>query len=122
MYRLIVSITLLIGAGAVSAEEFATKRTSGDISFALTPRTTADHALVVEVQADTHSGNLADLDLAQLFSLQIGGSVYRPVAATRLGGHHGQASVTFDVGPDLDRFTITIATVRGMAGQRLEWP
>jgi hypothetical protein len=122
MYRFIISSVLLIAAGAVSAEEFATKKTSGDVSFALTPRTTAERELIVEVRADTHSGDLADLDLARLISLETGGSVYRPVAATRLGGHHGQASVTFEVGPDVARFALTIGAVRGMAEQRLEWP
>lgn len=122
MNRFVMSIALLAVAYTVWAAEFSTKRTAGDISFALTPRTTAENHLVVDVRADTHSGDLADLDLSQLVSVEIDGSVYQPIAATRLGGHHGSASVTFDIGVDLDRFTVAIGAVRGMDEQRLDWP
>lgn len=101
---------------------YPTRSSRGDISFDLTPRLTGDDQLVVNVRANTHSGDLADLDLKTLVSLQAEGRTHHPIAATGLRGHHAAGSVTFALDARPERFAITMATVRGMGEQRFEWP
>jgi hypothetical protein len=81
-----------------------------------------DGQLVLDLRADTHSGDLADLDLEALVALWVNGDSLRPVAATALAGHHSTGSVTFDPNGAPQGFAITIASVRGMEGLRFEWP
>lgn len=102
--------------------ELVTKSTQGDVSFDLTPRATDDGGLEVSVRANTHSGDLATLDLRTTMALDTGGRTYEPVEATRLEGHHAVATVRFEVSPVPDRFAVTIRAIRSMAAQRLEWP
>lgn len=84
---------------SASPAAYRTKSSRGDISFDLTPRVTDDGQLVVDLGANTHSGDLADLDLEALVSLVVDGESRRPVAATALGGHHSTGTVTFDADP-----------------------
>lgn len=102
--------------------ELATKSTQGEVSFDLTPRATPDEGLVVSVQANTHSGDLAQLDLGTAMVLEAEGRSYEAVEATRLAGHHAAATVRFDLRPVPERFAVTISGVRSMPSQRLEWP
>ena len=101
---------------------YETRSSQGDISFDVTPRVTEKGQLVVDLSANTHTGDLADLDLTALVSLLADDKTYRPVEATALEGHHSVASVTFDVDSLPSRFTVTIAATRGMEELRFEWP
>lgn len=107
---------------ADSTGTYATRTSRGNISYDLTPRLLDGGQLVVEVRATTHSGDLAELDLGALMSLEAGGKTYRPVAATALRGHHALGKVTFRVDAKPERFVITIGPARGMGEQRFEWP
>lgn len=124
---LLLLATLVIGCrsspdGIEDAGTLSTKSSRGDISFELTPKVQADGGLVVEVRASTHSGDLADLDLASLLSLHADGKTYRPNAATGLRGHHSSGTVTFAPEDKPEQFSITLASVRDMGEQRFEWP
>jgi len=109
-------------AEAPAGGPFSTRSTAGSVSLDLTPRLEANGHLSIAVRANTHSGDLADLDLASLMTLQVGSKTYRPTAAGRLGGHHASATVTFAVEGRPSRFSVTLAPVREMPEQRLEWP
>lgn len=110
------------GEDGPATVELVTKSTQGDVSFDLTPRTLADGGLEISVQANTHSGDLAQLDLRTAMALEAAGETWEPVEATALAGHHAAATVRFDVRPAPDRFAVTLSGVRGMPSQRLEWP
>ncbi len=103
------------------AAEYATRSSNGEVSLELTPHMT-NRGLVVDFHPETHSGELADIDLATVVKLEADGKTYSPVASTRMSGHHGDGSVTFDVKAPPGRFAVTISDVRGSGPQRFEWP
>ena len=101
---------------------YETRSSRGEISFDLTPREPADGRFTIDIRANTHSGDLADLDLRHIVALEAGGQIYRPASATKLGGHHAAGSVTFEIARVPDRFAVTIGGVRSMGALRFEWP
>ena len=103
------------------APTYATQTSAGEISFELTPRMDASR-LVVDVHSDTHSGDLAEIDLAKAFTLEIDGKSLKPVATKPLGGHHSDGFVAFDVGSAPKAFSLTISGVRSSRSVKLAWP
>ena len=103
-------------------QTYQTRSSEGDISFRLTPRVSTPGRLMIDVGADTHSGDLAEVNLQAVVALHVGGQAYRPVEVSSFVGHHAEGSVTFDVPDTPDRFAITIAGVRNMKELRFEWP
>lgn len=133
MRRLLILVALSLVAGTAACRAPAGKETAtpaayptrsseGDISFRLTPRPWTAGRLILDVQADTHSGDLAELTWRDVMTLQVGSHVYRPVEATAFSGHHAQGSVTFDVPEAPDRFAVTMSGIRRMDALRFEWP
>ena len=104
-----------------TAAEYETRTSSGDIAFRLTPRRSGGR-LILDIQADTHSGDLSELNLKDLVVLRADGRSYRPVESPSLTGHHAQGMVTFDVPGSSERLSITIAGVRGMSELTFDWP
>ncbi|HXK19077.1 MAG TPA: hypothetical protein VNG33_14795 [Polyangiaceae bacterium] len=100
---------------------YATRTSSGEVSFAITPRLEGSR-LVFNVHSDTHSGDLADLDLGKAFTLDADGKVYRPVETRAFRGHHSDGAVAFDVGTAPSRFSLTISGVRSAQDVKLAWP
>lgn len=122
-----LAVALLLSSACVSQgqaqdQAYETKSNEGEVSFELTPRATADGRLVVDLRANTHSGDLSELDLTALFSLLVGDETYRPVAVRGMQGHHSEGSVSFEIESTPESFTIAIAPVRGMKQQRFVWP
>jgi hypothetical protein len=78
--------------------------------------------LVVTVHSDTHSGDLAEIDLARAFTLDVGGKALKPVETKPLGGHHSDGFVAFDVGTAPEAFSLTISGVRSSRDVKLTWP
>ena len=122
------SVALALGCQARDSETattphiYQTRSSQGDISLRLTPRVSTPGRLTIDVAADTHSGDLAEVNLRGAMALRVNGQVYRPIEASSLAGHHAEGSVTFAL-PDVpDHFTITIAGVRNMDELRFEWP
>jgi len=127
---LVVSLQLLgcrtasdVAAGTApdpAAPTYATQTSSGEVSFQLTPRIEGGR-LIVNVHSDTHSGDLAEIDLTKAFTLEVDGKSLKPVATKPLGGHHSDGSVAFDVGSAPKTFTLTISGVRGSGDVKLGW-
>ena len=105
-----------------ASETYATRSNEGEVAFALTPRTATDGSLTIDIQANTHSGDLAEVDLRKVVTLQADGITYRPASATSLSGHHAAGSATFALARVPARFTVTMTGVRGMDTLRFEWP
>lgn len=118
---LLASLACSPTVGTAASGPYETRSSRGEISFDLTPRAPADGRFTVDIRANTHSGDLADLDLRQLVALEAAGQIYRPASATKLSGHHAAGSVTFEIARVPDRFTVTISGVRNMGELRFEW-
>ncbi len=99
---------------------YATRSVKGEVSLELTPQMT-NQGLVVTFHPETHSGDLADIDLAKV-RLEADGKTYEPLASKPMSGHHGDGSVTFDLKTAPQRFSITMGEVRGSGPLRFEWP
>lgn len=104
-----------------AAPTYATQTSAGEVSFELTPRMEGTR-LVVTVHSDTHSGDLAEIDLAKAFTLNADGKSLKPVETRPLGGHHSDGFVAFDVGSAPKAFSLTISGVRSSRDVKLVWP
>ena len=108
-------------APEASSSTYATRSSAGEVSFALTPRMEGTR-LIVNVHSDTHSGDLAEIDLAKAFTLEVAEKPYKPAESRRLGGHHSDGFVAFEVGSAPSRFSLTISGVRSLGEVKLQWP
>jgi len=129
MSRILVVFALILplqlfgcrAAPEAGSAGYATRTSSGEVSFDITPRLQGSR-LVFNVHSDTHSGDLADLDLGKAFTLDADGKVYKPTETRPLGGHHSDGAVAFDVGTAPSRFSLTISGVRSARDVKLDWP
>jgi len=119
---LVATVAYGSSAGTAAAGPFETRRSTGDVSFEVTPRAPADGRFIFDVRADTHSGDLAELDLRRIVTLEAGGKTLRPTSATSLNGHHASGSVTFEMAAAPDRFTLKMTGVREMDPIEFTWP
>jgi len=103
------------------APTYATQTSAGEVSFQLTPRMEGTR-LLVTVHSDTHSGDLADIDLAKSFTLGVDGKAFEAVETKPLGGHHSDGFVAFNVGAAPKSFSLTISGVRSSRDVKLTWP
>ena len=122
-FALILSLQLLCCRSAPEAgvPTYATRVSKGEISFALTPRMEGTR-LIVNIHSDTHSGDLAQLDLAKAVALDAGGKTFKPAETRPLAGHHADGFVAFEVGSAPSSFSLTISGVRSSPDVKLEWP
>jgi len=103
------------------APTYATRTSPGEVSFELTPRMEGTR-LIVNVHSDTHSGDLAQIDLSKAFALDAGGKTYKPAETRPLAGHHADGFVAFEVGSAPSSFSLTVSGVRSSPEVKLEWP
>ena len=119
---LLTGLACSSSATTAAARPYETRSNRGDVSFEVTPREPVDSSFTFDIKADTHSGDLAELDLTRVVRLEANGETYHPVRASKLRGHHATASVTFEIARVPARFTLAIATVRNMDEIRFDWP
>jgi hypothetical protein len=123
---------LLVGVGAPAAVAqttttsqaapvFQEKTSAGSITLRVRP-VWNDSILVFEITADTHSGDLAQLDFRKAVRLRLDGRDLEPVSATRLSGHHGKATVSFPLPAPPATFVLVIRAVGDVPERVLVWP
>lgn len=100
---------------------FPSRTNDGAISFTLTPRSEKGN-LVVEVRANTHSGDLATLDLTRAMVMEVEGKIFHPTMAGSLTGHHASTTVTFEPGVIPAAFAIKLASGRESGNLVFRWP
>ena len=127
LHLLIVAgaVTLLscsVNRGSPAGEEYATRSNEGDISFHLTPQAPVNGRMTVNLRADTHSGDLGEVDLRRAVALHADGKTYRPLSASTLSGHHASGAVVFEIERLPSKFSITITGVRKMGELKFDWP
>jgi hypothetical protein len=93
----------------------------GDAVVDLKPKASKDGKLVVSLSANTHSVDLGQFDLSKITTLEYQGKVFRPVRASRIGGHHTRSKIVFDIGEDITSFKIIIRGIPNIQERVYEW-
>lgn len=94
---------------------------SGDVLIELTPHEVVDGLLEVDIAVNTHSVTLEGFDLMQITTLEFNGKTLKPIDAPTLRGHHNSGTLSFEVGEDIDRFTIKIEGIPNVEERTFEW-
>lgn len=94
----------------------------GPVMFVLTPRDASGKRFRVDVQVNTHSGDLSQLDLMTATELRVDGKTLRPLEAPALRGHHARGRFEFALDRVPDAFEIVIRGVRTMGDLTFRWP
>jgi len=100
---------------------FQPQESAGEVTLSLAPRW-SDGKLIVLLAANTHSVDLAALDLKQAIRLTIGENTIAPSAADSLSGHHARARVVFPLATAPEHFAIEIRGVPDVEVRVLHWP
>ena len=123
---LMTGVLVLASACSQSQSEgpngYDAKSVSGEVSFSLTPRGIAEDHFVVDVHAETQSGDLSEFDMREAATLRTGGRTYHPTAATSLRGQRANGALQFPLTEAPADFEIIISGVRGMPAATLRWP
>ncbi|MHB0947573.1 MAG: hypothetical protein ACYC3Q_00825 [Gemmatimonadaceae bacterium] len=98
------------------------KESEGPVTFAVAPVWDRGR-LELRLSANTHSGDLAAIDLWKAVRVVAGPDTLRPAGAEPLAGHHAQARVSFLLPEAPDEFTVvlqhdSLATPRELRWQR----
>jgi len=78
---------------STGSESYATRSSSGSVAFELTPRGVQNGRFVIDLRANTHSGDLSEIDLKRGVVLRAGDKELRPAVASELSGHHAGGSI-----------------------------
>jgi hypothetical protein len=124
----LMAALLLVGStdAALQAEPAWSKQpersNQGEVEFTLTPRDVSGGRFRVDIVVNTHSGNLADLDLMRAVELRVDGRVLRPVNAPALRGHHSRGRLEFELDRMPEAFEIVIGTLPTGSPLTFRWP
>ncbi|RME32150.1 hypothetical protein D6789_00475 [Candidatus Woesearchaeota archaeon] len=93
----------------------------GDVLIELTPRGVVNGKLSVDISMNTHSVMLSQFDLKERTTLKFAGRSVKPLEAPSLRGHHVSGTLVFDVGQDLDSYSIIIEGVPKVEERIFTW-
>lgn len=122
-----VAMALFSATGLMAQEKSSTgavyeaQESAGTVTLELQPRW-ADGVMLLEVSANTHSVDLASLDLAGDVRLVVDEVEYAPVEAGSLSGHHARATLRFEVPNRPASFRLVIQDVPDFPLRLLSWP
>lgn len=109
----------------VAAQKYVTKSTGGvdqgNVLVEATPKGMADGRFVIEVLMNTHSVDLEGIDLKNSAVLSVGGKAFSPADAPKLSGHHGAATLAFDVGEEPASFGLSITGIPSIEKREYYW-
>lgn len=111
-----------LGAVATRDPRLATKTAGADVVISLTPKKVKKGRFLFDLAADTHQGELADVDLRSNTRLLVGDRVLAPVEVPTLRGHHARGRLAFELEEIPDRFSVVIRNVRSEPELRFDWP
>ncbi len=97
---------------------------SGDAVIELTPGPVDKNLLAVNFSINSHSVNLSGFDLKEITVLEHEEHVFKPVKASRIGGHHSSGVIVFDVGDKVgnkDGFKIRLRGIPDVQERVYEW-
>ncbi len=114
--------TLLPGAFGAALAGTATRSNDGPVVFQLTPRGVEDGRFHIDLRVDTHSGDLADLDLQAATVLRAGSSAFRPLEPVPLRGHHARGTLVFALNAQPQAFEVVISGPGRLGELVFRWP
>ncbi len=97
---------------------------SGDAVIELTPGPVYNNLLAVNFSINSHSVSLNRFDLKEITVLEHEEHVFKPVEASRIGGHHSSGVIVFDVGDKIgnkDGFRIRLRGIPNVQERVYEW-
>jgi hypothetical protein len=97
---------------------------SGDAVIELTPGPVVKSLLAVNFSINSHSVSLGGFDLKEITVLEHEEHVFKPVKASRMGGHHSSGVIVFDVGDKIgnkDGFKIRLRGIPNDQERVYEW-
>jgi hypothetical protein len=104
------------------AAEYPALTSAGEVSLTVQPEW-RDSVLAFRVSAESHTVELAGIDLVRSMRLMLDGApAIAPAQAGALGGHHAAAEVEFRATQRPSRFTLLIRGIPDIEERRLEWP
>jgi hypothetical protein len=118
-------LALQLSAGLWSAPAWSgnlTRRGGDAVEFELTPRGVKNGSFRVDVSVNTHSGDLAALNLQEATELRVADKRYRPVKPVALQGHHARGRLEFPLDQAPDAFEIVIRGVPSQGDLTFRWP
>lgn len=124
---IVVAMGMFSAAGLTAQEQpstaggYETQESADTVTLEVQPRW-ADGLLLVEVSANTHSVELATLDLTGAVRLVVDEVEYAPVDAGSLSGHHASTTLRFEVPERPAAFRILIQDVPDSPLRILSWP
>ena len=100
---------------------FPPQESGGEVALVVAPRWSGGKLTAV-LMANTHSVDLASIDLLRAVVLRADGQVLRPESATALTGHHARATVVFPLERSPASFALEIRGVPDVEVRTLAWP
>jgi hypothetical protein len=97
---------------------------AGDVVIELTPQPVDKNLLAVNFSINSHSVSLSRFDLKDITVLEHEEHVFKPVKASRIGGHHSSGVIVFDVGDKVgnkDGFRIRLRGIPDVQERVYEW-
>jgi len=112
--------------GAAAADNtnnnvFEKKTSSGQVTIDLQPHAYSNGELDFDISLNTHSVDMSQFDLTKIVELIADGSVYYPVSAPTLAGHHNSGTLKFEIPSEPSSFKVTIKGIPDVDVRTFEW-
>jgi hypothetical protein len=92
----------------------------GDAVIELAPEL-GNNSIVLKFRINTHSVRLSGFNLKEITTLEYGGAVFKPVSASRIGGHHASGTIKFRLDAEADGFTVKIRSIPAIEERVYTW-
>ncbi|MAG38880.1 hypothetical protein CMO90_02220 [Candidatus Woesearchaeota archaeon] len=93
----------------------------GEVSVDLKPHNVKDGTLKVDISVNTHSVNLEQFNLNEITILEFDDKVIKPISAPSLSGHHNSGTLVFNIGKNIEKFTIKITGIPKVEERIFNW-
>ncbi len=93
----------------------------GEVSVELKPHKVKNGKINVDISVNTHSVDLNKFDLRQITTLEYNNLIIYPTSAPTLTGHHNSGNLVFDIGENINSFTIKIKGIPKIEERVFKW-
>lgn len=93
----------------------------GEVAIDLKPHKVSNGQLQVDIGVNTHSVSLEEFDLKEITTFEFNGKSIKPISAPSLTGHHNSGTLVFDVGENIESFTIKIIGIPKVEERVFTW-
>lgn len=106
------------------AKVFGMTKTQGEeVVVDLTPEKFKKGKLSIKIMISTHSvDDLQKYNLKEITALEFGDQKLKPISVPRLGGHHNQGRLVFELAELPEQFSIKISGLNLPEDSTFDWP